>query len=116
MTSTPHRSVDDGHDEKTSMKDGATTFDIDVNNLYESDDNGLDPVYYRKTIVLNRAIQEIGMGKYQVSNPRSITQMDCQPKLSTEVSRLYRRRLRVVCVRILSITIATSLTHPSFSQ
>ncbi len=47
MASTPHRSVDDGHDEKTSMKDGATTFDIDVNNLYESDDDGLDPVYYR---------------------------------------------------------------------
>ena len=33
-------------------------------HLYEEGE--LDPVYYAKTLVLNRAIQEIGMGKYQV--------------------------------------------------
>lgn len=33
-------------------------------NLYE--DGTLDPVYYAKTLVLNQAIQEIGMGRYQV--------------------------------------------------
>ncbi|KAF9522619.1 MFS general substrate transporter [Crepidotus variabilis] len=34
-----------------------------IENLYE--DGVLDPVYYAKTLVLNKAIQEIGMGKYQ---------------------------------------------------
>ena len=36
-----------------------------VENLYE--EGVLDPVYYAKTLVLNRALQEIGMGKYQVN-------------------------------------------------
>jgi hypothetical protein len=35
-----------------------------VENLYK--EGVLDPVYYAKTMVLNRALQEIGMGKYQV--------------------------------------------------
>ncbi|KAF8200208.1 MFS general substrate transporter [Pholiota molesta] len=34
-----------------------------VGNLYE--DGSLDPVYYAKTLALNRAIQDIGMGRYQ---------------------------------------------------
>ena len=35
-----------------------------VENLYK--EGTLDPVYHAKTVVLNRALQEIGMGKYQV--------------------------------------------------
>ena len=35
-----------------------------VENLYKEGD--LDPVYHAKTLVLNRALQEIGMGRYQV--------------------------------------------------
>ena len=35
-----------------------------VENLYKV--GTLDPVYHAKTVVLNRALQEIGMGKYQV--------------------------------------------------
>ena len=35
-----------------------------VENLYK--EGVLDPVYHAKTMVLNRALQEIGMGKYQV--------------------------------------------------
>ena len=35
-----------------------------VENLYK--EGVLDPVYHGKTLVLNRALQEIGMGKYQV--------------------------------------------------
>ena len=35
-----------------------------VENLYK--EGVLDPTYYAKTLVLNRALQEIGMGKYQV--------------------------------------------------
>ena len=32
------------------------------------EDDALDPVYAAKARVLNKAIQEIGMGRYQVSN------------------------------------------------
>lgn len=32
-------------------------------NLY--DDTELDPVYYAKTLALNQAIRDVGMGKYQ---------------------------------------------------
>jgi hypothetical protein len=35
-------------------------------DLYE-DEMAIDPVYQAKTRILNRAIQKIGMGKYQVS-------------------------------------------------
>ena len=35
-----------------------------VENLYK--EGVLDPLYYTKTLVLNGALQEIGMGKYQV--------------------------------------------------
>lgn len=35
-----------------------------LENLYK--EGVLDPVYHAKTLVLNRALQEIGMGKYQV--------------------------------------------------
>ena len=35
------------------------------NDIYE--DGSVDPVYQAKARLLNRAIQEIGMGKYQVS-------------------------------------------------
>ena len=38
------------------------------NDIYE--DGTIDPVYQAKARVLNAALQEIGMGKYQVSgNP-----------------------------------------------
>ena len=37
---------------------------IAAENLYK--EGVLDPVYHAKTLVLNRALQEIGMGKYQV--------------------------------------------------
>ena len=37
-----------------------------LRNLYEGDDDAIDPVYQAKANVLNEAIQEIGMGKYQV--------------------------------------------------
>ena len=35
-----------------------------LENLYK--EGVLDPVYHAKNLVLNRALQEIGMGKYQV--------------------------------------------------
>ena len=36
-----------------------------LKNLYE--DGVLDPIYHAKTLVLNRALQEQGMGRYQVT-------------------------------------------------
>ena len=44
----------------------AATASTVVENLYKEGD--LDPIYHAKTLVLNRALQEIGMGKYQVKN------------------------------------------------
>ncbi|KAH9476548.1 MFS sugar transporter [Psilocybe cubensis] len=57
---------DDIHDEKSPIdmaeKDSHTTYSS-TENLYQ--DDALEPVYYAKTLILNRAIEEIGMGKYQ---------------------------------------------------
>lgn len=39
-------------------------------DLYE--DDSIDPVYQAKARVINRAIQDIGMGKYQVSSHPTI--------------------------------------------
>lgn len=36
----------------------------DLHDLH--DDGSVDPVYHAKARVLNQALQEIGMGKYQV--------------------------------------------------
>lgn len=44
---------------------GASTPDIAKTDIY--DEGVVDPVYAAKSHVLNRALQEIGMGKYQVS-------------------------------------------------
>ena len=44
--------------------DGAATSSLSIENLYK--EGVLDPVYHAKTSVLNHALQEIGMGKYQV--------------------------------------------------
>lgn len=53
---------------KSSSQDtlrGASTPDIAKADIY--DEGVVDPVYAAKSHVLNRALQEIGMGKYQVS-------------------------------------------------
>lgn len=58
---------DDIHDEKSPIdvtEKASHTTHSSVENLYQ--DGLLEPVYYAKTLVLNRAIEEIGMGKYQV--------------------------------------------------
>ena len=47
-----------------SVENATATASSVVENLYKEGD--LDPVYHAKTLVLNRALQEIGMGKYQV--------------------------------------------------
>ena len=60
-------------DEKAASTKGAdvvdevTTFDDTLKDVYFGEESGVDPVYYAKARILNSAIQEIGMGKYQVS-------------------------------------------------
>ncbi|KAF8870910.1 major facilitator superfamily domain-containing protein [Gymnopilus junonius] len=60
--------ANDKHDDEKSPRDvekvsKADSLSPSPSHLYE--DGELDPVYYEKTLVLNRAIQELGMGKYQ---------------------------------------------------
>ena len=35
-------------------------------DVYDGEESGVDPIYHAKARILNQAIQEIGMGKYQV--------------------------------------------------
>ena len=42
------------------------TFEVELQDVYEEGESGIDPVYHAKARVLNAAFQEIGMGKYQV--------------------------------------------------
>ncbi|CAA7263985.1 unnamed protein product [Cyclocybe aegerita] len=57
------RKSPDRQDEKVDVIVDVGTANNSVENLYE--DGVLDPVYHAKTLVLNRAVQELGMGKYQ---------------------------------------------------
>lgn len=89
------QSVSDVPAEKGSMKDVVSTAEYDVKNLYE--DDSLDPLYYRKTLLLNHAIQEIGMGKYQVCSNQLIIPLAIHAILYA-VYALPCRWLWVVCV------------------
>jgi len=40
---------------------------IAKSDLYDDSEGSVDPIYQAKSRILNQAIQEIGMGKYQVS-------------------------------------------------
>lgn len=56
-------SVDQLHGEKDEIGFGVQA---DIRDIFT--DNSLDPVYQTKARILNDALQEIGMGKYQVSH------------------------------------------------
>jgi hypothetical protein len=63
--------LDAVHDEKASIHDGASTskegkhaVGVHVQDVLEGSE--VDPVYHAKAHILNNALQEIGMGKYQV--------------------------------------------------
>jgi hypothetical protein len=56
-------------DEKRSPHDEKTLHDVDIHtrDVLGADDAGVvDPVYHAKARIVNDALQEIGMGKYQV--------------------------------------------------
>ena len=55
------------HSEKRKRADIETNaLPVDTHDVFEEGDSGIDPVYQAKAHLLNEAIQEIGMGKYQV--------------------------------------------------
>lgn len=68
----------------------------EVHDLFE--DDAVDPVYRAKSQVLNRALQEMGMGKYQVSCTSAAIEVE-YPTVGTVVV-IRRRGIRLVCVRI----------------
>jgi hypothetical protein len=49
---------------KSVGRPGAQPAILEIHDLH--DEGSVDPVYQAKARVLNRALQEIGMGKYQV--------------------------------------------------
>jgi hypothetical protein len=67
-----------------------------VDDVYA--DEAVDPVYHAKARIVNDALQEIGMGRYQVCLVEH-----CTPAVYLSRQRsvvpLHRRRLRVVRVR-----------------
>lgn len=71
MSSSPK--TDQGQDEKgtvattrTRSRDFEGGALPETRDVYDEEDSGVDPVYHAKARVLNDALQEIGMGKYQV--------------------------------------------------
>ena len=44
----------------------ASAIQVDTQDVFNEGDSGVDPVYQAKARLLNDAIQEVGMGKYQV--------------------------------------------------
>ena len=55
-------------DNKNHDVEGAKPkFRVETQDVYDEEDSGIDPVYQAKARILNDALQEIGMGKYQVS-------------------------------------------------
>lgn len=57
-------------------------FQVNTTDVFD-DDSGVDPVYYAKATLLNQAVQEIGMGRYQVSFSNMIPSRSCLTCCST---------------------------------
>jgi len=85
------------HSDEKKSETSARVHDA-TNDIYSIDDTpGLDRVYYAKAMLLNNAIQEIGMGKYQVGLRLYSTRRGISTNLlSRIVVALLRRRFRMV--------------------
>jgi hypothetical protein len=92
----------------TSARDGARHGHVD--DLYDEADGVVDPVYHAKARILNDALQEIGMGKYQVCTFLSLFALGTDYRVWL-VDPLRRRRLRLVRVRPSCSGVSLSLTH-----
>ncbi|PIL22729.1 MFS general substrate transporter [Ganoderma sinense ZZ0214-1] len=63
---TPPSQLSREHSEKRKRADIETSSTpVDTPDVFDEGDSGIDPVYQVKAHLLNEAIQEIGMGKYQ---------------------------------------------------
>lgn len=68
-----------------------------IHDIYSLDDvAGVDHVYHVKARLLNNAIQEIGMGKYQVRPPLYETHQSILIRRLHVVDALHSCRLRMV--------------------
>jgi len=68
---------------------------MEMEDIY--DEGSVDPVYQAKSRVLNRALQEIGMGKYQVRVLMSAFRLERHDRFNL-VGFICRRRFRMVFV------------------
>jgi hypothetical protein len=73
---------------------GVDVLGAETENIYTED--ALDPVYQAKARILNDALQEIGMGRYQASASHAYANQLCQ---RIAVVSLRRRRVWLVRVR-----------------
>ena len=51
---------------KDPSQDLEKTVYVDMHDIFDGEENAVDPVYQAKARILNAAFQEIGMGRYQV--------------------------------------------------
>ena len=51
---------------KDQSQDLEKTVYVDMHDIFDGEENAVDPVYQAKARILNAAFQEIGMGRYQV--------------------------------------------------
>jgi hypothetical protein len=65
IMSSPERN-NSSESDRDSEKIPATAIQAETKDLYT--DDAVDPTYQAKARILNNAIQEIGMGKYQVGS------------------------------------------------
>ncbi|EIW78205.1 MFS general substrate transporter [Coniophora puteana RWD-64-598 SS2] len=63
--SASHSSLDRVHSDEKTDKKGDYDIQAETHDVYQDDDGSIDPVYQAKAKILNDALQEIGMGKYQ---------------------------------------------------
>jgi hypothetical protein len=73
----------------------ATVQHPEMEDIY--DEGSVDPVYQAKSRVLNRALQEIGMGKYQVRVLIPAFRLERHDRVNL-VGSICRRRFRMVFV------------------
>jgi hypothetical protein len=76
-------------------------------DLYE--EASVDPVYQAKARILNQAIQEIGMGRYQVGSRRSHFYVNTYVLNSFPVVSVHRRWLWLVRVSVFDFPIKNSI-------
>lgn len=67
-TSSDEKLYDDEKRAATTNVEAGPGIHVETQDVYDGAESGVDPVYLAKARVLNEAIQEIGMGKYQVSS------------------------------------------------